>query len=118
MEEPFIRIPNGKEYRLAYDGLGRLTSITEELGATDPVTGFEYNKIDQVTKLTLPDGSFFSYTYGTGRRLTSVENNAGERIEYTYNLLGKVTAIKVKDSAGAIVESQTRTFDELGRLLR
>jgi RHS repeat-associated protein len=90
----------------------------EELGATDPVTSFAYNKIDQVTKVTLPDGSFLSYTYGPGRRLTLVENNAGERIEYTYNFLGNVTAIKVKDSSGAIVESQTRTFDELGRLLR
>jgi YD repeat-containing protein len=110
--------PNGKHYVLGYDALGPLTFVTEELGATDPVTTFAYNKIDQVTKVTLPDGSFLSYTYGPGRRLTSVENNAGERIEYTYNFLGNVTAIKARDSSGAIVESQTRTFDELGRLLR
>jgi hypothetical protein len=46
-----------------------------------------------------------------------VTNNAGERIDYTYNLLGNRRSRTVNDGAGAAIESQSRTYDELGRML-
>jgi YD repeat-containing protein len=49
----------------------------------------------------------------------SVENNAGERIEYVRNGLGNITKRVVRGSLnGTIVQSQTAQFDELGRLLK
>ena len=111
-----ITDPNGKVYTLAYDALGRLTSVTEEL-TTDRVTAFEYDAIGQITKVTLGDGSFLSYTYNAARRLTGIGNTAGESIAFTHDAMGNVTSRTVKDSAATIVETQSRTYDELGRLL-
>jgi YD repeat-containing protein len=108
--------PNGKRSALAYDSLGRLTTVTA-LGTVQRVTAFEYDAVGQVTKVTLPDLSFLRYTYSNARRLRVIENNAGQRVDYTYNFLGNVTSTTVKSASAAVVESHTRTFDELGRLL-
>jgi YD repeat-containing protein len=112
-----ITDPNGKAYTLGYDGVGRLTSVSENLGAVNRVTSVTYDEIGQVDRITLPDGSFLDYGYDDARRLRLVTNNAGERLEYNYDLLGNITSRTVKDGAGAIVETQAQTFDELGRLL-
>lgn len=112
-----ITDPNGRIYTLAYDDLGRLASVTVDIGAAPRVTTFAYTPVGFVSKITLPDASSLEYTYSGARRLLSVENNAGETIEYTYNLLGKPTSRTVKDSQTAIVAKQSQTLDELGRVL-
>ena len=78
----------------------------------------EYDAVGQVTKVTAPDGSYLQYTYNDARHLTTVTNNAGETIEYGYNLNGDQTSATVKTSGGAIVKQQSALFDELGRLMR
>jgi YD repeat-containing protein len=112
-----IEDPNGLEYDLGYDDIGRLTSFTEDAAGTPRVTDIDYDEVGEVTRITLPDGSFLDYVYSGARRLESVENNAGERIEYGYDDAGNMTNRMVKNAASSIVETQTRTFDELSRLL-
>ena len=56
--------------------------------------------------------------WSDARRLTSVTNNTGEKIEYTYNANGDQTSETVKSSAGTIVRQQSALFDELGRLMK
>jgi RHS repeat-associated protein len=68
--------------------------------------------------VTLPDGSFLIYTYDDARRLTVITNQAGEKIEFAYDLARNVTAQVTKDSGGTIKRTQTRAYDELSRLLR
>jgi len=102
---------------MTYDFQGRLLTVTVDPGANQAVTSFEYDAISQITKVTRPDGTYFSYTYDNARRLTTVTSNAGETINYTRDLMGNITATNIKNTGGAIVFSQTQTFDELGRLL-
>jgi RHS repeat-associated protein len=102
---------------LVYDALGRVTSITVNPGASQAVTAFEYNEVGDITKITRPNGAYLQYTYNTARRVTAVTNNLGEKIEYTYNLAGSVTLTNIKTSGGTIKASQSKTYDELDRLL-
>ena len=50
----------------------------------------------------LGDGSWLEYTWDDARRLTAVENNLGERIEYTLDAQGNRTAEAVRDSTGTL----------------
>ena len=67
---------------------------------------------------TLPDGSVMTYEYDAADRLFAIENGAGERIEYGYDLMGNRTAQTVKDASLTIVRQATAQFDDLGRLLK
>ena len=58
------------------------------------------------------------YTWSSARRLITVTNNTGEKIEYGYNANGDQTSATVKSSGGTIVRQQSALFDELGRLMR
>ncbi len=109
---------NGVVTDLEYNARGWLTKSSVRHGAGDAVTMIEYSPAGDVTKVTLPDGSFLTYTYDDARRLTAVTNQAGEKIEFTYDLARNVTAQVTKDSGGTIKRTQSRAYDELSRLLR
>ncbi|MFO1121921.1 MAG: RHS repeat-associated core domain-containing protein [Hyphomicrobiales bacterium] len=109
---------NGIATTLAYDIRGRLTTVTVNPGANQSVTAIEYDAASQVTKITAPDSSYLLYTWNNARRLTTITNNAGEKIEYTHNANGDVTSTTTKASGGTIVQQQSTLFDELGRLMR
>ena len=82
-----------------YDGLGRLVTLTSELGAK---TQYTYTADDQLETVRTPDGIVTRMTYGA-HGVTEVRVSAGpasrvSRIEY--------------DSRGLLV----RSFDPLGRV--
>ena len=110
--------PNGVVTAMAYDARGRLTSMIVNPGSAQARTLIAYDAAGEVTRVTSPDGSFLQYSWSPARRLTSVVNNAGERIEFGYNANGDIVSRTVKSSSGAIVRQQSALFDELGRLLR
>ena len=61
-----------------------------------------------VTKVTLPDGSFLLYAYDDARRLAVIANQIGEKIEFAYDLARNVTQQVTKDSGGTTKRTQTR----------
>lgn len=109
---------NSVTTNLAYDIQGRLTSSTVNPGATQSAYAFEYNAVGDIKKITLPMGGYLEYTYDNARRLTLLTNNRGETINYTPNLVGEVTAEVIKTSGATITAQQTKTYDELGRLIQ
>ena len=110
--------PNGVTTNMAYDARGRLTVVTVNPGPAQARTAITYDAIGQVTRVTAPDGSFLQYAWSNARRLVSVANNGGERVDYRYNRNGDVTLRTVKSASGAIIRQQSALFDELGRLMR
>jgi YD repeat-containing protein len=106
---------NGVVTTLAYDARGRLISATVGGSAT---TTLSYDPTGLITGVTLPAGATLSYGYDSARRLISVATGDGDRIESTLDALGGATQIEVKSADGTVVRSQSRAFDELGRLLR
>jgi YD repeat-containing protein len=79
--------PNGLVTTLSYDARGRLTSRTTGGEKTD----FEYDGVGQVKKAILPTGAYLSYTYDAAHRLTDIQDNLGNAIHYTLDLMGNRT---------------------------
>ena len=57
--------PNSVVTNLGYDGVGRLTSVTVNPGASQAVTSITYDGIGQITRITRPDGSYLDYARDT-----------------------------------------------------
>lgn len=106
--------PNGVTTTLVYDARQRLTSRT----AGGEVTAYEYDANGQLTKVTLPDSSFLSYTYDAAHRLTGMQDNQGNRIAYTLDVMGNRTQDEVFDPVNALAQTRSRVYDNLNRLFR
>lgn len=102
---------------LTYDSEGRLKTVAIDSSGLNAVTSIDYNAVGDVTRITRPNGTYLRYTYDDARRITKVEDNFGDYIEYDRDNLGNVTARRARTSSGALTLAQTATFDELGRLL-
>ncbi len=97
---------------LIYDVRNRLISQT----VAGNMTSFEYNNIGQLTKITLPSGAITNYVYSGSRLLTSMSDGQGNSVNYTYDVMGNVTKIDVKDPTDALYATQQQVFDGLNRL--
>ncbi len=110
--------PNGVTTTMAYDARGRLNVVTVNPGPYQARTIIAYDPIGQVRRVIAPDGSYLQFTWSDARRLVSVTNNAGERIDYGHNANGDVTSRTVKAGSSTIIRQQWALFDEIGRLMR
>jgi YD repeat-containing protein len=104
--------PNGVVTTLTYDLRQRLTSRA----TAGETTGFQYDPVGQLTRLTQPDGSYIAYTYDGARRLTEVADNLGNRIAYTLDAAGNRTKEEIFDPQGALARTLSRAYDALGRM--
>jgi len=106
--------PNGLTTTLIYDARLRLTS--RNVGGE--ITGFDYDDAGQLEKVTLPDGSFLSYTYDAAHRLRQIGDNLGNRIVYTLDAMGNRTLEEVRDPAGTLKQTRSREYTTLNRLFK
>jgi len=107
-----ITDPNGVVTTLRYDVRNRL--ISQDVAVN--VTQFAYDNIGQLTKVTLPSGAVTEYTYNGARLLTQIADGLGNSINYTYDVMGNVTKVEVKDPEGTLHASQQQVFDDLNRV--
>ena len=103
---------------LVYDARRRLISRTVDATGTPSTTHFEYDGVGNITKTTLPNGSFLMNTYDAAQRLTAVEDNLGNKIEYTLDALGNRTQEDVKDPLNTLTRTLSRTYNTLNRLIQ
>jgi len=111
-----------------YDGLGNLSSITQgSRSLTYTYDGLQRQKTAQSgshtltyaydlagrrTKLTYPDGFYLTYAYDNAGGLTSIkENNSLSLLNYTYDTLGRVSAISRANNKTTYLG-----YDGIGRL--
>ncbi|MGH8700383.1 MAG: DUF6531 domain-containing protein, partial [Burkholderiales bacterium] len=106
--------PNGLTTTLTYDARQRLTS--RMVGSE--ITSYEYDGVGQLTKVTLPDGSFLSYTYDAAHRLTAIQDNLGNRIAYTLDLMGNRAREEVFDPISQLAQTRSRVYSSLNRLVQ
>jgi len=106
--------PNGLATNLAYDSRQRLTSRT----VGTEVTSYGYDGVGQLTKITLPDGSFLTYSYDDAHRLTGMQDNLGNRVAYTLDLMGNRTQEQVFDPGNNLAQTRSRVFNNLNRLFQ
>ncbi len=78
----------------AYDPNGNRTSRSDASGTTSD----EYDRLNRLTKTTLPGARETLYTYDLSSNLASI-THAGEQITYGYDKVNRVTSIKEPDVA-------------------
>ena len=108
-----IEDPNGTVTTLTYDK--RLRLLTRAVDSQ--TTTFEYDGVGNITKTILPNGSFLINEYDKAQRLTAVEDNLGNRIEYTLDDMGNRTKEDVKDPNDTLTRTLSRTYDSLSQLI-
>jgi YD repeat-containing protein len=110
--------PNGVVTDHQYHPRGWLTQtkVTPAGGGEAQTTGYDYDGIGQLKKVTHPDGSTVTYTYDPAHRLTAVEDSAGNRVEYTLDAMGNRTQEDWKDTSGTLRKTLTRVVDALNRV--
>jgi YD repeat-containing protein len=94
-----------------YDLRGRLKTQA----TAGQATVFAYTLTGLLERVTQPDSSFVRYEYDPAQRLVAVQDNLGNRIEYTLDNAGKRREERVKDPTGALKGQVNRIFDVLGR---
>jgi YD repeat-containing protein len=109
-----IRDPNGTVTALTYDAHGRLVLRTVDGHATS----FDYDAAGNLLRTTLPNGAFLRYTYDAAHRSIAMEDNLGNRIDYTLDPLGNRIREDVKDPGGALSRLRSRVYDEMNRLVQ
>jgi YD repeat-containing protein len=106
--------PNGLTTTLTYDPRQRLTSRT----VGTETTAYEYDGVGQLTKITLPDTSFLTYGYDGAHRLTGMQDNLGNHIDYTLDAMGNRTQEQVFDPSSTLAQTRSRVFNNLNRLFQ
>jgi YD repeat-containing protein len=106
--------PNGLATVLAYDPRQRLTS--RSIGGETTV--YDYDEAGQLIRVTLPDGSYLQYTYDAAHRLTAIVDSLGNRIAYTLDLAGNRTRERVFDPANQLLQTRSRVYDNLSRVVQ
>jgi RHS repeat-associated protein len=77
-----------------YDGLGRLSSSTNNLGGTSRTISYQYDANGNRTSLTFPDGQYFAYDFDGLDRMTLIKENGGTQIaSFSWNNRGERTGI-------------------------
>jgi YD repeat-containing protein len=97
--------PNGLTTTMTYDA--RLRLRTRTVGTE--TTTFDYDFAGNLTKVTLPDSSFLSYSFDSAHRLTTIEDNLGNKISYTLDAMGNRTAEEVRDPANQLAHTPMTT---------
>lgn len=103
---------NNVAHSYAYDYRQRLINHS----IAGQITAFEYWPTGTLRRVTLPDGSFYSHDYDQAHRLTSIQDNLGNRIAYTLDNSGQRIEEAVIDSTGELRRVVLRRFDALGRV--
>ncbi len=106
--------PNGRVTLLDYDPRGRL--LSKDVGGS--VTTFTYDPAGNLTRLTLPDGSYLEYTYDPAHRLIGMMDNLGNRIHYTLDALGNRILEQVFDPGESLSRTRQRIYNQLNRLIQ
>lgn len=94
-----------------YDSVGRIRTATDTTGVT---LTFDYNNLDDLTKITWPDGKFITATYSTAfpHLVTSVTDRAGRTTSYAHDSLKRL--IQVTNPEGGVTRF---TYDKDGNLI-
>lgn len=107
---------NGVVTEFEYDSKGRTIATRLKGVGGDRVTTMTYTSTDQLKQVNNSDGTFTKYNYDSADRVTSVEDNAGNKIIYTLNGDGKVTKEEIKDAGGVLRKTLAYTYNNLSQL--
>lgn len=95
-----------------YNDRGWITSQTDAKGKT---TGYQYDAVGRITKVTYPDSTTQTYTYDVPNNTVTYTDEVGSSWLCTYGDSGKLLTVKDLTS-NQVVESYT--YDQLDHLIK
>ena len=102
---------SGQGITSAYDGFGRLTSTTTTMGGASRTLSYQYDAASNRTRLTHPDGTFFTYEYDAAAAPTAVRENGGTLLaSFGYDSAGR------RSSLGFAGAGTSYAYDAVSRL--
>jgi YD repeat-containing protein len=85
---------SGQGVTSAYDGFGRLTSSTSTMGGASRTLSYQYDAASNRTRVTHPDGTFFTYEYDAAAAPTAVRENGGTLLaSFGYDPAGRRSSL-------------------------
>ncbi len=118
-----LRDANGVQTDLQYYPRGWLKqvavrAVNGEVGAGDEVTGYRYDNVGNLTRITPPDGAYLNFTYDDAQRLTDITDALGNTVHYTLDNAGNRLREDTRDPAGTLKHAVVRQFNTLGQLAK
>ncbi|WP_217430803.1 RHS repeat domain-containing protein [Sphingomonas bacterium] len=105
----FDSASGGDAVTRGYDGLGRLLSGTTAMAGTARTLAYQYDAGSNRTRVTHPDGAWFSFTYDAlDRPVQTLASDGGQRNLKGYDAAGRIST----DFGGAV----SYGYDPVGRL--
>ncbi|MFL0357589.1 RHS repeat-associated core domain-containing protein [Erythrobacter sp. GH1-10] len=106
---------SGEGITFAYDALGRLTSEAQAMDGTMRQIGYQYDVASRQSRITHPDGEYWTYTYDNLGRFRTIrdENNVGLVGQYYDNAGRKGLRSRINGPMG-----EYYYYDDAGRLDR
>ncbi len=103
---------SGEGITNSFDGFGGLASSTNDMDGTSRTLSYRYDLNGNRTRITHPDGAYFTYSYDGLNRPKSIYEYAGTLIiTHNYNAQGRQSGLTRTGGLGS-----TYDFDEIGRL--
>ena len=113
---PLIMVdPNSVTTTLTYSPRNWPLTKTVTTSAGNLTTTNLFDAAGNLTKVTQPDGSYFTATYDTAHRRTQMADSFGNSMNYTLDAAGDRTASNIKNPSGTVTRGHTATFDTLRR---
>lgn len=127
-----IITPMSFEYEKTYDDVGNVIEIKDPLQHLESFeytstynlnkyidqinnqSSYNYNDANDLTKTTLPKGTFQEYTYDKDGNVKTVIDPLGNTATYNYNIGGELTERQLPKIGGGTT-SFTYTYDTVGR---
>ncbi len=102
----------GEQASAVFDNAGRMTSSTSSMGGTSRTIGSQLDANGNRTRVTHPDGTYFSYDLDGLNRVTAIRENGGTAlVTIAYDALGRRASMS--RSSGSVT---SYTYDGASRL--
>jgi RHS repeat-associated protein len=105
----------GSGITYAYDGFGRLTSETQNTDSLSRTVSSQYDANGNRTRVTYPDGQFFTYDVDAANRVTGLRDGTTQLGTVTFNNRGLPIQLSWT-SQTANANTRTYDYDPVGRL--
>ena len=103
-----IQLTRDLAYSYTYDSKGNLVSATSAAEKSQ----FTYDGNSNLTRITNPDGTYFTYNYDNKHNLTSASNSQGVTYSYSYDSYGNPTSTQTQGgSSDRMTASAAYTSD-------
>ncbi len=98
---------------ITYDLRQRISGISH----AGSQQNLSYDATGNIIKVAWADGTEVNYSWDDANRLIAIYDAQNNRIEWTLDAAGNRLTESIKDPAGSLRKSQSRTYDEMSRLV-